>query len=89
MAQPVKKYYRYVFKFEVITDDPALEYEGLSLSDIDYICTYGHCSGAFLETEIKEITEQEVRNVLESQGSDSDFILDNSYQEVKELWKAE
>ena len=75
MHKPVK-YYRTVFKFEVLSTDPGLGNAGLSLSDINYEVTEGHASGMFLETEHKEVTKIQMRNLLLNQGTDPEFLIE-------------
>jgi len=73
-----KKYYRTVFKIEVLSDEPMAGI-GLNLEGIAYEISEGHCSGMFLEEEVEECDEKRISELLENQGSDPSFLV-----EVKE-----
>jgi len=71
------KFYRTVFKVEVLSE----VYEGdqmvstLSLKEIDYEITDGHCSGRrTVESEL-EVTPRQMAQLLKSQGSDTSFFM--------------
>ena len=74
MDKPVK-YYRTVFKFEVLSTDPGFGNAGLSLSDINYEITQGHASGVFLETEHEEVSKTQMHTLLLNQESDPNFLI--------------
>ena len=69
-----KKIYRTIFRYEVLTDEPI---EQLSLSDILYMCTEGHASGAFLDDEKtnEELTGKDAVKVIREQGTDPEFFM--------------
>ena len=66
--------YRIVYKIEVLADSP-LHHEPLSLKDIAYEITDGHCSGVFLDTEVEEVSRERMSELLVAQGSDPSFLL--------------
>tara|TARA_Y100001963_G_C6402793_1_gene274863 strand:- start:7 stop:249 length:243 start_codon:yes stop_codon:yes gene_type:complete len=70
------KYYRTVFKFEVLSTDPTFGNTRLSLSEINYEVTEGHASGVFLETEHEEVSKTQMHNLLLNQGTDPDFLIE-------------
>jgi hypothetical protein len=67
-------YYRTVVSFEVLSAESITE-EPLSLGDLHYMTTEGHCSGAFLETVESEVSREEMSKLLIEQGSDPEFLL--------------
>jgi len=67
-----KKYHRYVYKVEVLSEKP-LPYD-LSFSDIDYEITEGDCSGEMLEPEHEEVDGKKMAKLLIDQGSDPGFF---------------
>ena len=69
-----KKIYRTIFRYEVLTEEPI---EQPSLSDILYMCTEGHASGAFLADEKtnEELTGKEAVKIIQAQGTDPEFFL--------------
>lgn len=64
-------YFRTVFKYEVLSDEPL---GNPSLAEISYQCTEGHCSGMFLEKEVEVVSQSEIENLLIEQGSDPNFL---------------
>jgi len=71
------KYYRTVFKYEVLSNEP-LGHPGLE--EIAYHCTEGHCSGMFLEIEVEVVSENEIGKLLIAQGSDPSFLIEEDEQ---------
>lgn len=67
------KFYRTVFRMEVLSTEPL---GSLSLSDINYEITEGHCSGMFLETREEEVSRDKMRGLLVAQGTDPEFLLE-------------
>jgi len=69
-----KKYYRTVFKIEVLSNEPIED--GIGLEEIAYEISEGHCSGMFLDDEVEECDEKRIRELLENQGSDASFLIE-------------
>ena len=69
-----KKYYRTVFKIEVLSDEPIGP--GIGLEDIAYEISEGHCSGMFLDEEVEECNEERIIELLKKQGSDPSFLTE-------------
>lgn len=67
------RYWRTVVCVEVLTrgEDPP-EFD--DLSDLHYMITTGNASGDFVETS-EPVTEEEMRKLLENQGSDPGFLI--------------
>ena len=80
------KYYRTVFHFEVLSDEPLGE---MSLKDIDYHITDGHMSGAFLGTFETEVSAEQMETLLDMQLSDPTFLLGETWPLKKELKELE
>lgn len=72
--------YRIVYKIEVLADSP-IHQEPLSLKDIAYEITDGHCSGVFLDTEVEEVSKERMSELLIAQGSDPSFLLGEEEKE--------
>jgi hypothetical protein len=68
----LSKLYKTVYTIEVLSDEPLGE---VSLADIQYEITEGHCSGVFREKSCDELTEYEMARALIRQGSDPTFLL--------------
>jgi len=68
------KYYRTVFKIEVLSREPMDGH--LTLADIHYEITDGHCSGMFLESEEEECDAKRISVLLEAQNSDPTFLFE-------------
>jgi len=78
------RFYRTVLKIEVLSEEP-LAHGDMSLSDIDYAITEGHCSGVVtLDTE-EEVDGPTMARLLIAQGSDPGFFgLTESGEESEE-----
>jgi hypothetical protein len=66
-----KKFYKTVFTFEVLSEEPL---ESMSLSDLEYETSEGHCVGRFGETTSEELTEEQVCDELIEFGSQPEFF---------------
>lgn len=70
-----RKFYRTVFHYEVLSEEPIEDIGNISLEDIDYECRVGSYSGAFYgEVEYSELTGSEMARALQAQGSDPEFF---------------
>ena len=69
-----KKYYRTVYKFEVLSDEPMSDI--IDLDTIHYEVTEGHCSGMFLDSEVEECDKERITELLKNQGSDPTFLVE-------------
>lgn len=67
-----RKFYQTVVTYEVLSDEPL---GSVSLKDIDYMCTEGHCSGRFIETKEFQVSKEVMSKLLVDQGSDPEFLL--------------
>ena len=74
-----KKYYRTVFKIEVLSSEPIED--GIGLEEIAYEISEGHCSGMFLDDEVEECDEKRITELLENQGSDASFLIEEIWDE--------
>tara|TARA_R110001583_G_scaffold183002_1_gene341510 strand:+ start:723 stop:962 length:240 start_codon:yes stop_codon:yes gene_type:complete len=77
MSSNNKKYYRTVFKIEVLSSEPIKD--GIGLKEIANEIYEGHYSGMFLDDEVEECDEKRITELLENQGSDASFL-------IEELW---
>lgn len=64
--------YKTVYTIEVLSDEPL---DNITLGDIEYEITEGHCSGVFREKSREELTEFQMAKALIRQGSDPEFLL--------------
>lgn len=79
-----RKFYRTIIRYEILSEEPL---GSLSLEDIHYECTEGHCSGVFLpaERDNQEVDGAEMAIMLIEQGSDPEFFqLDEDGNDVDE-----
>ena len=74
-----KKYYRTVFKIEVLSDEPIED--GIGLEEIAYELSEGQWSGMFLDEEVEECDEKRITELLENQGSDASFLIEEIWNE--------
>jgi hypothetical protein len=65
------KYFKTIVKIEVLSSESP--WAG-KLSELDYDIREGDCSGVVLDSEITELTREEVHTALENQGSDPGFL---------------
>ena len=70
------KYFRTVFRFEVLSTDEDFG-SGMSLADIHYETMNGHASGRFLDGTHNEVSEEDMRKLLEAQGTDPSFLIED------------
>lgn len=64
--------YKTVYTVEVLSDEPLGE---VTLGDLQYEITEGHCSGVFKEKSREELPEWQMAKALIRQGSDPNFLL--------------
>jgi len=69
-----------VYKIEVLAHSP-IHQEPLSLKDIAYEITEGHCSGQFLDTTVEKVSKERMSELLIAQGSDPSFLLGEEAEE--------
>jgi len=82
------KFYRTVFHVEVLSNEPLVADE-LSMSDVDYLITDGHCSGIIkCDPENEEVTRDEMAALLTAQGSDPEFLLDGDCLDIDDDYAA-
>ncbi len=67
-----KKYHRYIFQIEVLSEESLPD--DMTLSAIEYEITNGHCSGKFLDTFHQELDEVTCAEYLQKHGSDPEFF---------------
>lgn len=73
-----KKLYRNVFVVEVLSEEPLPD--GMSLQDIDYEITDGHCSGAITTKHYnQEVTGRKAAKMVMAQGTDPEFFQMNEF----------
>jgi hypothetical protein len=78
-----RKFYKQTFVVEVLSEDEPLS--NVSLSDIDYAITEGHCSGVIKEGEVVKVSGKEMAKLLIEQGSDPEFFqLNEKGRTIKE-----
>lgn len=75
MQKEEQKYYRTIITVEILSDFP-YDY-GFDLSNVAYDMTYGDVSGG-ISQKCDEITKEEMKKALISQGSDPSFIFGES-----------
>jgi hypothetical protein len=67
-----RKYHRYVFQYEVLSEEPLDD--SLSLRALHHLTYDGPCSGQFLETTHEEVDGKTMAELLLKQGSDPGFF---------------
>jgi hypothetical protein len=67
-----RTFYKTVVTIEILHEEPLSA--SMSLEDIEYLITEGHCSGEVSVGLAYEMTEDEMRAALISQGSDPEFF---------------
>jgi hypothetical protein len=72
MATSKRKFYRTVFQYEVLSEEPITD--SLSLEQINYECTEGDWSGHFLDTHSEELNGKAMADKLAEQGCDPEFF---------------
>lgn len=79
-----RKFYRYVFELEVLSEE-LLDPSGITLDDLSYETTQGHCSGMMTVKKTEEVSGKRMAKLLKKQGSDPEFFqLDDKGNDVKE-----
>jgi len=68
-----RKFYQTIVTYEILSDEPL---GSMSLKDIDYECTEGHCSGRFIDTKEVRVSRDVMAKLLVTQGSDPGFLLE-------------
>lgn len=66
-----RKFYKTTITFEVLSEEPI---GSVSLSDLEYMTTEGHCSGQFKDTIEQVLNGKEMADALTEQGSDTEFF---------------
>ena len=74
MSSNNKKYYRTVYRIEVLSDEPMPDM--IDLDTIHYEVTEGQCSGMFLDSEVEVCNEERITDLLRKQGSDPSFLTE-------------
>ena len=74
-----KKYYRTVFKIEILSPEPIED--GIGLEDLSSQIYEGNYSGVFLDNEVEECDEKRITELLENQGSDASFLIEELWNE--------
>ena len=65
---------RVVVQVEILTDDPTLDFNNMSLSDIDYQIKDGGCSGVVKIISQEKVTGKEMVKLAEAQGTNPEFF---------------
>lgn len=79
-----RKYYKTVVKITVLSEDEPLK-DGISLEEIAYEITDGHCSGDIVIQSRTEVKAREMAKLLMEQGSDPEFFrLDEDGNELED-----
>jgi hypothetical protein len=79
-----KKFYRTVMQVEILSEDEPYG-EGVSLEEINYAITEGHCSGVIKCESSLEVTPKQMASLLIAQGSDPEFMqLDKNGNIIKD-----
>jgi len=68
----MKKFHRYVYKVEVLSENPLPS--DICLNDVGWEITRGNCSGKMLDTEHEEVDGKKMAELLINQGSDPEFF---------------
>ena len=77
-----RKFYKTVFKIEVLSEEPL--HGNLNLSDLDYKITKGNCSGTYNVQSVKELNGKQIAKELEKQGSGPEFFqIDAKGNDIK------
>lgn len=74
-------YYRSVIQLEILSNDPIPP--GYDLTDIVEEMTNGEYSGRWNIAEQKEVSKEEMHELLQAQGSDPTF-LDDGYEDEED-----
>ena len=67
------KYFKTKVTIEILSEENAVG-DGLTLDEINYEITQGHCSGKITTEEQTEVTSKEMAKLLQGQGSDPEFF---------------
>jgi hypothetical protein len=68
------KFYKTVISIEILSDE--LYPDCVTLEQINYDITEGHCSGRLLtEVHNEELTKEQMAEALIAQGSDPSFLI--------------
>jgi len=63
---------RTILVLEILSEEELQD--GMSLKDIDYEITEGHCSGQFISTKVTTVGGKAMAKLLMKQGSDPEFF---------------
>ncbi len=73
------------YTVELLTDDDVIAFDQMSLDEINYQITEGHCVGVYHMTEAKPLTGPEMVQALYEFGSDPSFFqLDDAGNVVED-----
>jgi hypothetical protein len=67
-----RKFYKSIIEITVLSEDKPVE--SLDLLDINYLITFGDCSGKVEIKEEKEVSPQEMARLLIEQSSEPEFF---------------
>lgn len=80
----LRKFFRTIVKIEILSEDEPVG-DGVSLEEINYAITEGHCSGRISVDCQEQVTARLMARLLLAQGSDPEFMmLDSEGNEIKE-----
>ena len=68
-----RKFYKTLVEVEILSEDNPVGND-LTLGDIQYEITQGHCSGVIRTKEETEVPAQDMVKLLQAQGSDPEFF---------------
>lgn len=78
----MSKFYKTIVQIEVLSTE---EIGDVTLDDIVYMITEGHCSGQWQIASIEEVIAPVMAQLLMNQGSDPEFFgLDQDGNEISE-----
>lgn len=78
-----RKFYRTVYTVEVLSETPITRL--LDLNEINYMITYGDCSGSIQIQENGEIDSTIAAKLLIAQGSDPEFFrIDENGNDIED-----
>ena len=83
----MSKFYKTIVQIEVLSTE---EIGDVTLNDIVYMITDGHCSGHWEIASTEEITAPTMAQLLINQGSDPEFLgLDEDGNDISEDYNYE
>ena len=76
---------RVVIQLEVLTEDPTLIFDDMSLEDIYYEILDGGCSGHIEILSNKKVSGKEMAKLAEAQGTDPGFFgIDHNGRSIEQ-----